>query len=83
MIHAALSGQLDTVGYERDQVFNLDVPLDCPGVPPEVLRPRATWRDPAAYDAQAGRLARMFAENFKAFEADAAPEVIAAGPGGR
>jgi phosphoenolpyruvate carboxykinase (ATP) len=82
MIRAALGGQLDDVAYANDPVFNLDVPQSCPGVPPEVFRPRATWRDPNAYDEQARRLARMFIENFKAFEAEAAPDVKAAGPRG-
>jgi phosphoenolpyruvate carboxykinase (ATP) len=80
MIRAALSGALDDVGYERDAVFNLDIPISCPGVPAGVLRPRDTWADGAAYDAQAANLARMFAENFKAFEGGVSAEVLAAGP---
>jgi phosphoenolpyruvate carboxykinase (ATP) len=80
MIRAALSGALDAVPYESDTIFNLSVPQTCPGVPGEVLRPRSTWRDQLAYDAQARRLAKMFADNFKAFEADATPDVVAAGP---
>jgi phosphoenolpyruvate carboxykinase (ATP) len=82
MIRAALSGQLDEVAYERDPVFNLDVPASCPDVPPAVLRPRRTWTDPAAYDAAAQRLARMFVENFRTFEECAAAEVRDAGPRG-
>ena len=80
MIRAALAGELDAVPYETDPIFNVAVPTACPGVPPEVLKPRATWSDPAAYDQQAAKLARMFADNFKAFEADVSPEVCAAGP---
>jgi phosphoenolpyruvate carboxykinase (ATP) len=80
MIRAALSGALDNVRYERDSVFNLDIPIGCPDVPAGVLRPRDTWSDGAAYDAQAVKLARMFADNFKAFESGVSAEVIAAGP---
>jgi phosphoenolpyruvate carboxykinase (ATP) len=80
MIRAALTGQLDGVAYKTDPVFNLDVPQSVPGVPQEVLSPRNTWSDQAAYDEQARKLARMFTENFKAFEDDATPEVTAAGP---
>jgi len=80
MITAALSGALDTVEYERDPIFNLDVPVSCPHVPAAVLKPRNTWTDSAAYDAQARKLAGMFNENFKRFEATASDAVKAAGP---
>ncbi len=80
MIRAALAGELDNVRYETDRVFNLDVPQSCPGVPSEVLNPRNTWKQPAEYDAQANRLARMFLDNFKSFEAEASEEIRAAGP---
>ena len=80
LLSAALSGKLDDVATERDPVFNVDVPLGCPGVPAESLRPRSTWADPSAYDDQARRLAGMFAENFRAFEADADVETRQAGP---
>jgi phosphoenolpyruvate carboxykinase (ATP) len=80
MITAALSGQLDHVGYEKHPVFNIDVPTTCPDVPTEVLDPRSTWPDKAKYDEQASKLAGMFIENFKTFEADVTPAVKAAGP---
>ncbi|HXH07288.1 MAG TPA: phosphoenolpyruvate carboxykinase [Vicinamibacterales bacterium] len=80
MVRAALSGALDGVAYERDPVFNLDVPAACPGVPAALLRPRTTWSDPAAFDAQAARVAAMFVENFRAFETSVPAEVRAAGP---
>jgi len=80
MIRAALSGALDAVAYERDERFNLDVPTTCLDVPAGVLKPRGTWSDGAAYDAQAGKLARLFADNFKTFEAGVTPEVRSAGP---
>jgi phosphoenolpyruvate carboxykinase (ATP) len=82
MIKAALAGELDNVAYTTDPIFNLDVPQSVPGVPAEVLNPRNTWKNAADYDAQAKKLAAMFVDNFKAFEAEAAPEVKAAGPRG-
>jgi len=80
MVRAALSGQLDTVSYQRHPVFNIDVPTSCPEVPASVLDPRGTWSDKAAYDAQAAKLAAMFVENFKTNFADADATVAAAGP---
>jgi phosphoenolpyruvate carboxykinase (ATP) len=82
MINAALSGALDRVPCERDSIFNLDVPTSCPDVPDEILTPRNTWKDKTAYDQQARKLATMFADNFKTFEATASAEVKAAGPKG-
>jgi phosphoenolpyruvate carboxykinase (ATP) len=80
MITAALSGQLDTVAYKKHTVLNLDMPVTCPGVPDAVLDPRSTWPDAAKYDEQAAKLARMFTDNFKTFEADVTAAVKAAGP---
>ena len=80
MITAALTGQLDEVSYQTHPIFNLDVPASCPGVPEGVLDPRGTWPDQAKYDEQATKLAKMFVDNFKTFEKDVAPAVIAAGP---
>jgi phosphoenolpyruvate carboxykinase (ATP) len=80
MIRAALSGALDHIRCEKDPVFNLDIPTSCPDVPSEVLNPRHTWADGAAYDGQAAKLAKMFVENFKTFEEGVVAEVLAAGP---
>jgi phosphoenolpyruvate carboxykinase (ATP) len=80
MIRAALSGTLDAVSFTKDPIFNLDIPASCPGVPTEVLNPRHTWSDTAAYDAQAKKLALMFRENFKSFAAAVGDDVVDAGP---
>jgi phosphoenolpyruvate carboxykinase (ATP) len=80
MIGAALSGALDSVKYERDGVLNLDVPTSCPDIPSQVLQPRSTWAKSADYDAQAIKLARMFADNFKTFDGEVTEAVRAAGP---
>src|SRR5262249_39036389 len=80
MIRAALSGALDAVAYDRDPIFNIDVPATCPSVPSEVLTPRNTWASRAEYDVEASKLARMFADNFKTFEGGVSADVRAAGP---
>jgi phosphoenolpyruvate carboxykinase (ATP) len=80
MLRAALTGRLDGVAVERDPVFNLDVPVRCPGVSDAVLRPRSTWSRPAEYDAQAAKLAQMFAGNFTKFASGVDPSVRQAGP---
>jgi phosphoenolpyruvate carboxykinase (ATP) len=65
IVHAALTGELDESDTRRDPIFGLAVPTEINRVPVNVLNPRSTWSDPAAYDAQARKLACMFRENFE------------------
>jgi len=80
MVRAALGGRLDEVETEADPFFGLAVPLHVPDVPDEVLRPRDTWKDEDAYDAQARKLAGMFRENFQRYAEQVPEGVRAAGP---
>ena len=80
MVRAALDGTLTDVPTVTDPVFGVEVPVRVPGVPTEVLTPRATWADADAYDAQARRLAQMFRDNFDRFADRVSPTVAAAGP---
>ena len=82
MVHAALGGRLDAMPTITDPVFGLAVPTSVPGVPAEVLRARDTWADPAAYDAQATKLAEMFRKNFEKFDGRVSDEIRQAGPKG-
>ena len=82
MVNAAVSGQLDDVKTRPDPVFGLQVPVDVPGVPANVLDPRGTWKNPSDYDEQARTLANMFRENFTKFEKDVSDAVKKAGPTG-
>ncbi len=82
IVTAAIEGALDNAIYERDPVFNVDVPRSCPGVPDQILRPRQTWADKAAYDKAAAELAQRFVKNFAKFGNDVPAAVIAAGPQG-
>lgn len=66
LIHAALDGSLKHVETQVDPFFGLHVPVSCPGVPSEILQSRQTWQDPAAYDAQARRLAEEWAKRIGA-----------------
>jgi phosphoenolpyruvate carboxykinase (ATP) len=65
LLNAALNGDLDTVETETHPILNLKMPRSCPGVPAEMLNPRNTWTDQAAYDAQAQKLRDMFRQNFE------------------
>jgi phosphoenolpyruvate carboxykinase (ATP) len=61
-------------------VFGVLVPKSCPDVPQDVLHPRDTWQDKAAYDVQARQVAKLFAENFESFASVASDGVKAAAP---
>ena len=56
------------------------VPAALDGVDSTILNPRDTWSDKSAYDAQAEKLAKMFVDNFKVYEAHVDADVNAAGP---
>jgi len=77
MIRAILNGSLAKVETQPDPVFGVGVPLSCPDVPTEVLRPRNTWKDKDSYDVKARDLARRFNENFKKY-ADGVSEAVRA-----
>ena len=80
MVRAALSGALDKAAFTTEPVFGFAVPKAVEGVPSEVLLPRGTWADGAAYDAQAHKLAGMFRENFQQYENEVGDAVKSAGP---
>ena len=68
IVDAIHSGQLLDMPTTMDPVFGLEVVTSCPHVPSQVLSPRLTWPDPAAYDATARKLAELFAENYAQFQ---------------
>jgi len=78
MIAAALTGELKNAAYERHEIFGLDMPLRCKGVPDEILNPRNTWANAQAYDNKANELAQAFISNFEQF-AEFADEEIKSG----
>ena len=80
MVAAMLSGELAKAKCNHDPVFGLDIPCEIKGVPNEVLNTRDTWKDKAAYDAQAKSLAEQFVKNFEKFGAFASDAVKKAGP---
>ncbi len=85
LVHAALSGALDDVPCDQDPIFKVLVPRSCPGVSdPSILTPKNTWKDPAAFDQRAHKLAGEFAAHFKkAYEGKGLDGSIAAECPGR
>ena len=78
-VTAILDGSLRDATFEPDPFFGLPVPDEVRGVPHEMLHPRETWSDKAAYDAKAKELASLFRGNDEKY--DMSDAVRAAGPG--
>jgi phosphoenolpyruvate carboxykinase (ATP) len=68
MIHAVLEDTLIDADYQTHPIFDLEMPVSCFGVPPEILDPRNTWVDKEAYDLKAEELSESFKSNFHQFE---------------
>ncbi len=78
MVNAAIEGKIDAgIAFNKEPFFGLAIPESVPGVPSEVLDPRAAWADKAAYDAQAKKLAKLFADNFVKYASLAGDEINA------
>lgn len=67
LLHAALQGQLQNVPYRTEAFFGLQVPTTAPNIPTTLLDPRATWPDPAQYDAAAAMVRAKFDDNYRNF----------------
>jgi phosphoenolpyruvate carboxykinase (ATP) len=75
MISAVLSGALDRVGYERDKVFNIDVPTSCPRCADRRAQPTAPWSILLSRRAS-GEAGAHVCRELKAFESGVTPEIV-------
>lgn len=80
IVDAIHGGGLAGAKTQRHPVFGFEAITTCPNVPSEILWPRDTWGDKAAYDTAAKKLAGLFTDNFKKYEGGASAEVRAAAP---
>jgi phosphoenolpyruvate carboxykinase (ATP) len=67
IITAILDGAIDQAEFETFPVFGLSIPKALKGVDANILNPRNTWEDKAAFDKQLYMLAGKFFSNFKSF----------------
>ena len=80
MVKASLNGTLEKSSFVEEKIFGLKIPLECQGVPREILNPVKAWKNQREYMEKAKELAEKFKENFKQFAKDCDPEILEAGP---
>src|SRR5512142_1847084 len=80
LLNAALNGKLDNVNYAKDPIFGFEVPMECPGVPDDVLSPSRSWHNESEYWTKYKQLAMRFKENFAKFTGNTPLEIVEAGP---
>lgn len=80
LLNAVLEGGMEEAEYRRCERFGWEVPLAAPGVPSELLDPRSTWQDGAAFDAKADALAERFNANFEQFSGGVSKAILDAAP---
>jgi len=80
LLSAVLDGSLKNVAYRCDEIFGFEVPIAVPDIDGNLLNPRRTWSNSAAYDAQGAKLASMFVQNFTKFSPHVDDAIRAAGP---
>ncbi len=80
MVNAVLDGELDGAAFNEEPYFGLQIPVNVPDVPTEVLDPANTWDSAEAYAEKATDLAARFVENFAQFADQATEDVLAGGP---
>jgi phosphoenolpyruvate carboxykinase (ATP) len=80
IITAVLTGVINNVGYRKHSIFGAEIPLNCPGVPNEILSPRETWKNDAAFYKQANELALRFQKNFEKFKENVNDDIMEGSP---
>ena len=65
LVKAAIGGALDDAEYDRDELFRLNVPRSCPGIPDGVLSPQMYWADSDRYQREREHLAVLFEASCK------------------
>lgn len=80
MVSAAIAGYFNDVEFEKDEIFNLNIPKECPNVPSEILNPKNIWKDEKEYLDAANKLAKKFIENFTKKYPDMPKNIVDAGP---
>lgn len=70
IIRSILDGSLKKETYWKDDIFDLEIPRECRGVPTLILNPSEGWANKEKYSTEAGKLADQFEEVYLEFKKD-------------
>lgn len=81
IIDAILDGTLDDVETTTIPTFNLNVPVELPGIDSSLLDPRKTYASDSEWQAKADELAALFVANFEQYtDTESGRQLVSAGP---
>jgi phosphoenolpyruvate carboxykinase (ATP) len=68
IIRSILNGSLEKGGFWQDEIFRLQIPNECTGVPSNILKPSDGWKDSAKYVGEARKLSETFEKIYLDFK---------------
>lgn len=81
IIDAILEGSIESAPTKKIPIFNLEVPVELPGVDSGILDPRDTYSNPEEWNKKAKELADLFVKNFVQYtDNEEGKRLVAAGP---
>lgn len=81
IIDAILDGSIDKVATKTIPIFNLEVPVELPGVDTNILDPRNTYSNATEWEKKARDLAALFIKNFVQYtDNEEGKRLVNAGP---
>ena len=64
LIQSVLKGEILDSAFVQEELFGLEIPTTCSGVPTELLDPQNSWSDKNSYRETAQKLLAAFQENY-------------------
>lgn len=81
IINAILDGSIEEAETTHIPYFNLEIPIELPGVNTDILDPRNTYENEADWEKRAHELAHLFELNFEKYtDNEEGKSLVAAGP---
>ena len=80
LLNAALEGKLANVKFVKDTVFGFEIPVECDGVPADILQPANSWKNKDEYYKKYSELAAAFVKNFEQYKEGSSQDILNAAP---